>query len=275
MRCGITSIGDISYELTIIPIAYCLYDDSIWKSTESIDKIEYWYWTSIFSGHYREKQNPRCIEDTKILYNWLQKSGEDPFDNRFEKVLQAAGYSDKPILLRDIPQPDQYGVPGAVRETILQYILSNQPYDFLPAEEFEDNVRLSAWGFADSKEFQDKDGDTYEMSREAHHICPLADASSVKESAKKLRGSKEHVLNSPLNLTYITSESNKRLRGKHPAEYVNYLSDFTLDGHSIPPASELKRRGSESKDEYYSRVAERRYEIFRKKLRSELDQLRN
>jgi len=275
MRCGITSMGDISYELTIIPVAYCLYDDSIWRSPESLNKVEYWYWASIFSGHYREKQNPRCIEDTKLLYNWLRSDGEDPFSNRFDKVLQAPGYSDKPILLRDIPQPDQYGVPGAVRETILQYILSNQPYDFLPTDAFEEPVRLSSWGFASSREFRDTEGNSYEMKKETHHICPIADAASIVEAAKELRGSKEHVLNSPVNLTYISSEANKRLRDKHPSEYVEYLSDLTLDGHCLPPVTELKKENSESKDDYHQRVAKRRYELLRQSLRGELDSLRS
>ena len=275
MRCGITSISDISYELTIIPIAYCLYDDSIWGSVNSLDKVEYWYWVSIFSGHYREKQNPRCIEDTKLLFEWLKNDGDDPFKNRFDKVLQAPGYSDKPILLRDIPQPDQYGVPGAIRETLLQYVLSKQPYDFLPSNSFPNHNRLSSWKFALGAEFQDRDGNSFDMKKEAHHICPIADAATVGEAAKELRGSKEHVLNSPVNLTYITSEANRRLRDKHPSEYVEYLSDLTLDGHSLPPISELKKRDSESKEEYHKRVSERRYEILKQSIRGELDSLRS
>lgn len=275
MRCGVISINDVSYDLTILPIAYCLFDDRFWNSKSSLDKIEYWYWSSILSGHYREKQNPRCIEDTKILFKWLSDGGGDPFEDRFNRVLEAGGYSDKRMLLRKIAQPEQYGVPGAVKETILQYVLSRQPHDFLPKDEFPTPVRLSSWNFAISSKLENANGEVLEMKKEAHHICPVADATKIGETAKSVRGSKEHVLNSPVNLTYISSEANRRIRDKHPSEYIDYISGLSISGHCLPATSELRKKGSESKDDYYQRVSERRYEILKATIRDELDRLRS
>ncbi|MBO3273601.1 hypothetical protein, partial [Hymenobacter defluvii] len=71
IRCGIEKVSSLSYELMLLPIAYAVANDNFWLSSSHIDKIEYWYWSSLFSGSYREKQNGRCIEDVQQLYQWL------------------------------------------------------------------------------------------------------------------------------------------------------------------------------------------------------------
>ncbi|HQE48674.1 MAG TPA: DUF262 domain-containing protein, partial [Fervidobacterium sp.] len=56
-RCGIVYLQDTPYELMILPIAYYLLKDEIWTDKKDVDRLEYWYWTSIFGGAYRQAQN--------------------------------------------------------------------------------------------------------------------------------------------------------------------------------------------------------------------------
>lgn len=57
LRCGSINITDLPYELMILPIAYCLIDDNNWSNKRVMDKVKYWYWSCLFGGAYRERQN--------------------------------------------------------------------------------------------------------------------------------------------------------------------------------------------------------------------------
>ena len=61
--CGVSKVTDVSYQLMILPIAKNLYDRKENIKKKDIYKIFYWYWSSLFGGRYREKQNSRSIED--------------------------------------------------------------------------------------------------------------------------------------------------------------------------------------------------------------------
>lgn len=62
LRLGIIKLNDLSFDLMLLPLAYLLINDEVWKDKKALDRIEYWYWVSIFSGRYREKQNIRAID---------------------------------------------------------------------------------------------------------------------------------------------------------------------------------------------------------------------
>src|SRR5690606_37463473 len=96
-RVGKLDINDLNYKLMLLPLAYILRSDDIWNSKASIGKLEYWYWSSLFGGSYREKQNQRCIEDIAALHEWLKFDNENtketverenPFINRHSKILK-------------------------------------------------------------------------------------------------------------------------------------------------------------------------------------------
>ena len=57
-KCGIPSIKDIKYKLTIIPIAYNLYKNRNSREKKAIEKkTEYSYWITLFAGQYEKGQN--------------------------------------------------------------------------------------------------------------------------------------------------------------------------------------------------------------------------
>lgn len=273
MRCGITRIGNISYDLMVLPISQSVSIDETWKDSESLDKIEYWYWSSIFSGHYREKQNSRSIDDIPLLLDWINNDIENPFLSRYNSMFEASVYSDKEMLLRTLPEPDQYPVPSAIHDTLLQYVLSLQPKDFLPTEQFENVPRLSSWHFSTGTEIKDINGDNYTLKPEVHHICPLSGATTISQSSDEIRGDNKSVLNSPVLKSIISKTANNIISDLPEDKYFDYLESIAASNHLLPNISEFGQEDGESESEYYLRIAKKRLQNLRNNIEDELDRL--
>ena len=95
--------------------------------------------------------------------------------------------------------------------TICQFYLSIGYEDFLPNENGH-----AVWLTAFSE---------YASSLQIHHAIPLGSATSILDSAKKLRKNKKHYLNSPLNYIYITDRANQVVSSKSLAEYIQWLPE--------------------------------------------------
>jgi len=121
-RCGVINVKSIPYDLMVLPIAYVLLNDNYWNDKDIINKIEYWYWSALFGGAYREGQNEQCIKDIKELYLWIT-GNDNPFKNWFNHILNDPGYSDEKVLLMD---DENHDIPSSIHTGILQYILSQQ-----------------------------------------------------------------------------------------------------------------------------------------------------
>jgi len=257
IRCGIVALSDLPYQLMIMPVAYALLNDEFWNDKVKIDRIEYWYWASLFSGTYQFEQDKTAIKDISNLYKWLL-TDENPFENRVKDILKDPKFSSLEVLLcKDIDN-----LPGAgIVKAILQYVLSNQPRDFL-----DKDSRLSAWNICEDK-----------LKLQDHHICPLSGAAKLGQSSKKIRDNKSHILNSPLNRTYISSSSNAFISDKKPEDYFEYVSEYARFGHCIPtPFKEkFKKQPEDTEQRYYERVLTERYEELYKKIKEELEQLSN
>lgn len=256
-RCGIIDIENLPYELMLLPMAYVLKDDGVWNSRQSLDYIEYWYWATLLGGGYRESQNERCLSDIRDLYKWIHGQIDNPFSGWYDKVLADSGYSDLEVLLGR----DARDVPSAVHKGILQYVLSNTPVDFRPG----DPLRLKAWEIA---------GDSL-IRLEDHHIWPLGAATRLGESTTKLRRDKDHILNSPLNRTYISREANNQLRDKTPDEYFRELSELIVRDHCLDSAfgTKYQRRDDETDEERYVRLLTERYRILKGAIKAELSRM--
>lgn len=252
LRCGIRSSSDLRNKLILIPLGYILMERSRWGDAEILDRLEYWYWCSVLAGTYASRQNDNCIQDIKHLHSWLVEGGENPLLSRERLVLDAESYSARSTLLRE---DEEAGVASDVSEYVAQYVLSRNPYDFL-----EDNIRLAAW-----------DSD---QELELHHVIPLRSATTVGESTTAVRRSR-HILNSPLNKTYILKKTNRRLRDYQPDRYVEILPEAAPLSHFFPsdPESYAKREDEEDED-YYKRILENRYEHLWWAVNEELGRLR-
>lgn len=229
VRCGIVKISDLNYKLMILPIAYMLLDDDIWNDKNSLDKIEYWYWGSIFSGEYRFYPNQVSINDIQNLYSWIKNGIRIKRYSEFEaNVLNVKDFSDEDILVRN----NDREIPTAVHKGILQYILSRQPYDL-----YYSNIMINAWDVALEREIV-IDGEKSKCGIQDHHIIPLANATNLQESTKKIRDDKEHLLNSTLNRTYILTKTNNLFAANQPRKYLRKLEESNnmhmLNDHFIP-----------------------------------------
>lgn len=300
-KCGVIFMDDLHYKLMLLPIAYCFYQsnlnylskrsqeeqsgDASLEEGNSLDlqntqesmelycekdllllkKIEYWYWISLFSGRYRDRQNEQCIEDLKKLYKWcFIQDYANPFKADENNILSKDDYATKALLLHQ-----EENLPSsAIKTTILQFVLSASPKDFLlKAIDYGTShpLRLRAWEIA-----QDQD-----RALETHHIIPLSTATKIEESTKKLRNDKKHIFNSPLNLTDISKDANRKIRDLSPKKYFEKLTSVSLDDHIIPKSmeSELKKAPEDFDKDFYTNILEKRFDELKKEVEIKLEKL--
>ncbi|WP_342025551.1 DUF262 domain-containing protein [Cytobacillus pseudoceanisediminis] len=263
-RCGKLNINDLNYKLMLLPIAYILKSDEAWANRSSLAKIEYWYWSSLFGGSYREKQGQRCIDDIEQLYQWIQ-GGENPFESRYNRILNSEDYSNLEVLLN---QTKDASIPAAIHNGILEYILSTQPRDFYPEKE----ILLNAWDIAGEKEIAFSDSVTRNLKVEDHHIYPLGADLTIGQSTREIR-TRKHILNSPLNRTFISDYSNSLIRDKSPEQYFRSLTDVTTWRHSIN-STEWRRNEGESIKDFHERLLTSRYNKLLENIKLELSNLK-
>ncbi|MBQ9275571.1 MAG: DUF262 domain-containing protein [Succinivibrio sp.] len=299
-RCGVTYIKDIPYKLMVLPLAFCLVDDDCWKKQKKINRLEYWYWVSIFSGRYRANQNEKANEDIALLWKWLivqngdfknNEESDDPIkielENRFNNLFKIEDYCSKDLLThKNTPYKTSSSKKSdPIEKPLLQYILSTCPTDFLPKNIYEP-YKLCAWNVAGYKNKKTKitlqkitatgkiKKEDVSLSLENHHICPLAISTELGQTSDQIRNAADHVLNSPLNRTFISKRANKLIKDTSPEQYFPQINDKALDDHLAP------RWGSTvnfmDKDEFVKHVVEvleKRFELLEKALKSELNTL--
>jgi hypothetical protein len=215
-RCGVHNFNYLSYNLMLIPIGLILKDDNIWNNKFKLDKLEFWYWTSLFSGRFREKQNQRAISETKDIYEWLINDiGSEDIISRKDNIFMETNYSDELTLLL---KNEDKSVPTAIYNGILQYVLSKNPNDFT-----ESVSKLNAWEIT-----------TNGISIQDHHIIPLGSTTTLGESSKILRNSKKNILNSPLNRTFITQKANQNISSMTIERYLPLLNKAIQYSQCIP-----------------------------------------
>lgn len=267
-RCGIIRESNLNYQLMILPIAYVLRDDMLWNDEKTIDKIEYWYWVSLFGGSYRIAQNEQCIGDIIKLYKYVKQNNNELTDRK-DRVMKVEDYSNYDTL---IFRGQNNKVPNAVYDGVLQYILSKQPNDFVDA-----NIKLNAWDIAEEKEYYSSvKGKNVTLNIQDHHICPLSRVTKLGQSTKELRDKPHCILNSVLNRTLITSTANSIISDKKPEDYFKEVSDLAKYRHCIPSPVEdkYKRNDTETDEVYYERIIKERYNEIVKYLEQELDELK-
>lgn len=264
-RCGICTVKEIKYELMVLPIAtlFMLKNNDIFHDKVAIDKMEYWYWCSIFSGYYASDQNRRSIDDIKRLYEFVIKKTAGIFENREKDVLDSHRYSDLKTLLGQ--NQDEFW-SEAIKSSILSYILSSKPLDFI-----NNKIYLTAWDVANKKEYF-YDNKSRVIKVEAHHLIPLRESQDIATSEKtlKLRRNKKHILNSPLNYTLITDLANKNIGPMPIKVYISAISNYPCEDHMLPVAAINKRQSTK----YYENILKGRYELLKKKILNELTGLK-
>jgi hypothetical protein len=253
-RCGIDKFDRFNYKLMLLPIATVLKDDDCWTNKIVLDRIEYWYWASLFSGWYREKQNIRSINDIKQLNNWVRNNQKNDIQEREKKIFQESNYSDLDTLLL---KNEERSVPSAVYNGLLQYILSKRPSDFTEKKEI-----LKAWEVS-----------AKQITLNDHHLIPLGSARSISESAKSLRSQKDNILNSPLNRTFITAEANNKIGAFDISRYLPFLNEKAVYLHEIPEVPSDSILNHNSNDMFYENFLKERFKKIKEEVIKELHKL--
>lgn len=259
-KCGITSANEVSYKLMLIVLAFYLDDDSVWHDKKKLDRLECWYWISLLGGGYFTRQNEKCIDDLNDIKDFLDGSDLEKIFKRKDFILNYQDFVTKDILLRR--DEDIEVEQNSVRRGILQFILSNNSYDF----DIEQKNQITPWDIASGK-----------LEVELHHIIPLGNATKLSQSTSELRSKKSHILNSPLNFAYISKEANRVISDKSPSEYLAYLEKMTLATHNIPDVNYFKEILNANGDSIkkYQDILERRYDAIQLTILNRINSLRN
>jgi hypothetical protein len=259
---GIKKLSDIQYEHVLLNISKVLANDEYWLDSNTFSYLKYWYWVVVFSGSYDKDQSQQMVSDMNFLKRLLsnkEKLTDNYLSSKRTLIFGEHYFTKKSILLMNETDNDSYP-KGVIKSLILQFILSRKPNDILTNNEGS-TVVLTSYS---------------DLSLEAHHIIPLNTATSLNESTKGLRKSKDHILNSPINFTYITSSANNKISSNNLSDYYNKLTPAMFNGHIIPtwPPEQYKKLQSSNPYEFETQVKvwlESRYD----QIKGEIDILLN
>lgn len=217
-RCGISSLSNFNYDHSVTVVAMIFLSNSkYFKDKKIYDILESWHWTGILSGSFNSDQSAVFIDKdlnnlSKCLSKPTEKNLEWIYKIRKDMVLKADNFSDKETVLL---QRVNYAVypKDIIKYTLLNFYLAKVYSDLL-----DSGTSISVF-----YNYEDKD-----KHLEIHHIAPLGSADDVKkigESSDKLRNDKNHICNSPINLIYITKESNIKISSKSLDEYFKMIKN--------------------------------------------------
>lgn len=214
--CGIPSIKQVDYNLILFPLSYAMYlykSESIDISLKSLAKfICGLYRYLIFTGCYVSDQSTEVMKHVELVHNWLlcdevpSKFSRNSIRNTLKDVLNIPKYNDFDVLTL---KPDLI-CKKAVRNSLLHYQLSLNAPDILM--QASNSVYLNGYSYLDL---------------EIHHVVPLASAKTIKESTKQLR-KEQIILNSPLNLAFISKKANRDISSLDVKRYSNDICDEFL-----------------------------------------------
>jgi Uncharacterized conserved protein len=231
-KCGIYNISQIDYNLILFPLSYIMYLYES-KSVDSdrlgelVDKLCGIYYYCIFTGEYQSDQSTVVMKHLEWVHNWIL-CDEKPIPFTEEKIVESidnsvlniSKYNDLATLLYE----NDSAPKKAVRNSLLQFVLSLQPSDFIKNEQNQ-VIKLNAWSEGSGKKF----------NFEIHHMIPLASATSIKESTKQLRD-ENIMINSPLNLAFISKDANRAISNYQISQYKSLLDSTFLNGYKLPPS---------------------------------------
>ena len=207
-RCGIRNISEMNYSLMISLVATVFTNDKWYNDLGVHQRLEAWYWCSLFSGHYDRDQNTVFIQDLQAVTDMLMNSGSiDWIEKNVDYILNAQNFSDEKLILMDkVKKEDRYP-KEVLRKFVCQYMLSKTYTDM-----FDENEIISVF-------FKDAN------ALEAHHIIPLGSVKKVNESTALLRKDNKNICNSPMNFVFITKDSNDKISDEALDVYITKITD--------------------------------------------------
>lgn len=250
-KCGVYNSNKLHYKLMIQPIAYVFSHDDLWDDLSVHKKIEYWYWSSAFSGRYLYDQSSVVIEDINQLYRWVRNGNGDSIIQRKGSIFNDDKYASKELLLQELSDSPKEGI----RSLILQYILSRpSSYDL-------DSTRVNSLNSYSLNAY----GDVILLSAVAgglndHHIIPLEVVRGLGQKTDEIRQDNSHILNSPLNRVLISAEANSLIRAMDPLRYFTEISENTTVMSSLLIGESLSKISPSSSEAEIKAALEERFD---------------
>lgn len=254
LRCAVPSESRLRNKLLLIPIACAFMSPQVRWTSDDYNKLEYWYWSSVLTNTYTANQNEQCVEDTRLLLQWLiYKKSFNPFEKRATRVFGDSQYSDKDTLLRrgeDVVGTD-------VGEYLLQFVTARGGKDLME----KGGMKLSVW----QDELQD------------HHLIPLGSATSVGQSSREIRKSKSDelskLLNSPLNRAYVLSSTNNKISDMPIVQYMQEVEPNVVASLYFADDAFSENASTASTVENFRDVLERRFDNLKSSAINHLESL--
>ncbi|MEG0314881.1 MAG: DUF262 domain-containing protein [Erysipelotrichaceae bacterium] len=258
-RLSIKNITDINYDHVFTIVSYFLSDDNLYNKKNCFDIIHAWYYYMILSGEFNSDQTQKFVKNIKYLttlcYNndckksFAKESLRSVFSERF---MSAQDFSDDVTLLRD---NKSVNVKPAVSDTMVNYYLQKSKMDF--------------------------DGESTEINLDSelqlHHIFPLRASENIKDSEKKLRSDKNNILNSPLNLIWISKGANNSISNKSVIDYFRSIDNSVLVSYHIDKFKDvfdfdkIKELKVEEYDEKIKKALNDRLDKFKSNIKEYID----
>lgn len=205
-RCGVVKFSDIPFKLMIVPIFIVISRlTSRSAHKEIFDRLEFWYWRSIFDEKYSTSQNERMFHDlSKICDLCIDGEGIEKFDFDLENelLMERPDFSDF-----DSVSLIGKGVNRRLTKPIMQFFLSVKPLDVLNKD-----VELTAWDMLFGKRIH------------IDHILPI----------RKRKSDRKDRFNSALMQTYLLGESNLE-KSDNTHDFQNYFHDSVIRKKHLVP----------------------------------------
>ena len=220
VQCSVPSESRLRNKMLMVPlmVIYLKGNGEIPELAER--KLQYWFWVSTLTAQYTREQDRRSIEDARLLMEWIYETPDiNPFAHLSKLVMASPGYSDIETLLGE--NADELGAKAD--EYINMFVNSQSGLDIL------ENTPLRVW----------------ETPLEVHHIVPLGSVTELKQTSSALRKMSNQsapkktqefakLLNSPLNLCFVSKESNRTIGAMNAERYLRNVERRVFTGLCIP-----------------------------------------
>jgi hypothetical protein len=192
---GVRSFEWIPYTTMIPPLATLLIGlerpGSGVLATE-YEKLHRWYWASVFFNRYEYATDTKAYNDVRDVKTWFSEDSYKPgFMVELEKEFEQVGVLFKTEeILKSYTLEGEYSKGSAIYKGVISLIILEGALDFFS-------------------------GDTIELHKlDDHHVFPVA---VLSKRDRKITSSK---INTILNRTLISKETNRRIKDKKPSEYL-------------------------------------------------------
>lgn len=213
---GLRSISDLVHFWKLFVLAALLYyypDLSI----NQVNIVYNWYWVSRFMGRYRIDQNTTALNDLYKLVSHIPAEKKISFvvnNSLREMISQSKGLLDESIMLNN----NEINDPFQLQKQFLCEYGIKQGYTLINEIDGFKFISVLTQALTKNPKF----------SLEMDHFFPIKGHYSLADCSQ-FRKNKKHMINAPLNFTFLTNHENKNITNLQPKEYRKIITnDFFL-----------------------------------------------